>query len=102
LPAQINLGDIALTSEYASASVEIGSGAHSRRIEGARIAYGVTLTSDPPNRGAAIDFLRLMATESGRAAAKRSGLVAYPQSFAVDPVGKMPPELKALSRPLNR
>ena len=102
LPAQINLGDIARAADYAAASVEIGSGANRRKITGAPIAYGATMTSNPPNREAAIEFLKSMLSEPGRDAAARSGLVAYPQALAADPGNAMPPELKRLCKPINQ
>ncbi|MFZ0886907.1 MAG: extracellular solute-binding protein [Candidatus Binataceae bacterium] len=101
LPPEINLGDFARAAEYASASVEVGAGSAKRRIVGAPIAYGATLTSEPPNRVAAIQFLEMMAGETGRRAATRSGLIAYPQPFAVDAQKRMPPELGEVCRPLN-
>lgn len=102
LPAQINLGDLSRASEYALTSIEVGSAAHARRIEGAPIAYGATLSSDPPNRAAAIEFLKLILGEPGRKAAAQTGLAPYPTAFAADPKSTMPPELKALCRPISQ
>jgi molybdate/tungstate transport system substrate-binding protein len=102
LPPQIDLEDPSRASEYASASTEIGTGRNRRRIEGAPIAYGATLTSDPPNRAAAIEFLKPMLGEAGRQIAARNGLIAYPASFAFDPRHQMPRELESLCRPFSR
>jgi molybdate/tungstate transport system substrate-binding protein len=100
LPPDINLGDISLASDYARASVEVGSGAERKRIAGAPVAYAATMTANPPNRAAAIEFLQLMLGEAGRKAASDAGLIAYPHPFAWDPGSKMPPVLRALTRPL--
>jgi molybdate/tungstate transport system substrate-binding protein len=99
LPAQINLSDFSQSARYASATVEIGSDDRRTRITGAPVAYGASLTSNPPNRKAAIAFLALMLGPEGRRAARQSGLVVYPRPFAVDPAGAMPPELRALTAP---
>jgi molybdate/tungstate transport system substrate-binding protein len=100
LPPETNLGDISRAADYAQASVEIGSGSDRKRITGAPVAYAATLTENPPNRAAAIEFLRLMLGEAGRKAASDAGLIAYPQPFAWDPGSKMPPPLRALARTL--
>ncbi len=101
LPPEMDLGDPSRASEYASASLDVGTGANRRRIEGAPIAYGVTLTSDAPNRSAAIEFLKLILGEGGRRIAAQNGLIAYPAALAFDPQHKMPPELKSLCRPFT-
>jgi molybdate/tungstate transport system substrate-binding protein len=100
LPPEINLGDVSRAADYAQASVEIGSGLDRKRITGAPVAYAATLTANPLNRAAAIEFLRLMLGEAGRKAATDAGLIAYPEPFAWDPVSKMPRPLRALTRPL--
>lgn len=101
LPPEINLSDFSRAAEYAKASVEIGHGKHRRRIVGAPIAYGATMTSNPPNRAAAIEFLRLMFGAKGRQAAVRNGLIPYKQVYAVDPKGLMPEALKPMVKPLS-
>jgi molybdate/tungstate transport system substrate-binding protein len=101
LPAAIDLGDISRASEYATAGVEVGQSAKRKRIVGAPVAYAATLTANPPNRAAAIEFLKLMLGEAGRKAAANAGLIAYPQPFAWDPDSRMPPVLRKLTRPLQ-
>jgi molybdate/tungstate transport system substrate-binding protein len=100
LPAAINLGDISRANDYAQASVEVGSGASRKQIVGAPVAYAATLTAAPPNRAAAINFLKLMLGDPGRQAAANAGLIAYPEAFAWDPGSKMPAVLRAMTRPL--
>jgi molybdate/tungstate transport system substrate-binding protein len=99
LPPEINLSDFSRGAEYARARVEVG--ATRKLIVGAPIAYGATLTSNPPNRAAAIEFLKMMLTEPGRKAAEASGLIAYPLPLAADAQGKMSPELREIVRPLE-
>ena len=98
LPREINLGDLAMSGEYASASVEVGSG--SRLIKGAPIAFGVTLVSGTSHRKEALEFIDLMAGPVGRKIAAQDGLVTYPGAFAYDPSNKMPRELQGLTRTL--
>jgi molybdate/tungstate transport system substrate-binding protein len=101
LPPQINLGDIDRVSDYARASVEVGSAPHRKTITGAPVAYAATFTINPPNGAGAIEFMRLMLGDAGRAAAARAGLVAYRRALVWDPAGAMPPELRAMTKPLR-
>ncbi len=100
LPPEINLSDFSRADDYAKASVEVGSGPNQKRIAGAPIAYGLTMTSDPPNREAAIEFIRMMLGEAGSRAAADHGLIPYSTAYAFDPDSSMPPELRALTKPL--
>lgn len=100
LPPEINLGDFDRADDYAQASIEVGSGPNRRRIVGAPIAYGLTMTIDPPNREAAVEFIRTMLSAGGRKAASEQGLIAYPQAYAFDPESSMPLELRRLTTPL--
>ncbi len=101
LPLEINLSDFRRRADYAAAAVEIGTGTIRETVRGAPIAYGVTLTTNPPNRKAAIEFLRLLLGPEGEEATRRSGLIAYPKAFAIDPVRAMPPGLKELTTPFR-
>jgi molybdate/tungstate transport system substrate-binding protein len=100
LPTAINLGEFSRAADYAQASVEVGAGADRKRIAGAPVAYAATMTANPPNRAAALEFMRLMLGEAGRKAAADAGLIAYPQPFGWNPASTMPPALRALTRPL--
>lgn len=100
LPPEINLGDFSRRAEYAKASVEIGSGAKRHLIKGAPIAFGATLTSNPPDRKDAIAFLKMMFGARGREIVAHNGLVPYSTALAVDPHHKMPAELRAVTHPL--
>ena len=95
LPDQINLSDPARAADYANAHVDVGTGERSKHITGAPIAYAVTMTSDPPNGEAAIEFLKLMFSAEGEGIARDSGLLAYPHPISTDPNAAMPPELRA-------
>ena len=101
LPPQINLGDFDRAADYARASVVVGAAPHRKTITGAPVAYAATLTANPPNRAGAIEFMRLMLGDPGRAAAARAGLVAYPSGLAWDPTLAMPPGLRAMTKPLD-
>ena len=100
LPPEINLGDLAMSGEYASASVEVRSSGNRHVIKGAPIAFGVTLVSGTSHRKEALEFIALMAGPQGRKIAAQNGLVSYPNAFAYDPHDKLPQELQELARPL--
>lgn len=102
LPAEINLGDISLAQQYAHARVTVGNGANHKTVSGAPVAYAATTTTASANRAAAIDFLRLMLGAAGRKAAADAGLVVYPEGLAWDPSSRMPPVLRAITKPLGK
>lgn len=99
LPAEINLSEIARSAEYGAASVRVGTGANQKEIVGAPVAYALTLTSDPPNRESAMEFIRMMLGAKGRKAAADFGLIVYPDPVGWDPEHRMPAELRALVKP---
>lgn len=101
LPPEVNLSDFRKRSEYAAATARIRGAAGAETISGAPIAYGAAMTADPPNRGAALDFLRLVLGAEGRKAARRNGLIAYPKALAIDRKAAMPPALKRLTGPFG-
>ena len=100
LPREINLSDLAMGDQYASASVEVGSSGNRHLIKGAPIAFGVTLVSGASHRREAIEFIALMTGPEGRRIAAQNGLVTYRTAFSYDPGNKMPRELQGLTRPL--
>lgn len=100
LPPEINLSDLARADDYKQAGAEVGSGPNRKSIVGAPIAYGLTMTTDPPNRDAAVEFIRIMLSGTGSKAASEQGLIAYPDAYAFDPDASMPSELRALTKPL--
>ena len=102
LPAEINLSDFSRADEYRTASVEVGSGDKRKTITGAPIAYGLTMTTNPVNRAAAIDFIKMICGESGRRAAAASGLVVYESALSFDPEKRLPEELRPLAKPASR
>ncbi len=100
LPPEINLGDFNRVDAYSRASVLVGSAGKRKQIVGAPIAYGLTMTADPPNREAAIEFIKMILGEAGKRAASDHGLIPYPTAYALDPDSAMPPELHPLTQPL--
>lgn len=101
LPPQIDLGDIKLRKEYSKAAIAIGRGAARHTIHGAPIAYGATLIANAPHRALALKFLKLMLGPFGRKDAERQGLKGYSKPYYVDPQGRMPAALRAITRPLD-
>ncbi len=96
LPPEINLGAMKYAKSYSQASVDVGPDAKPIRINGAPVAYGVTLASHPQNRAGALALMRLMLGAAGRHLAEQSGLVAYPRPLALDPAHRLPRELAPL------
>ena len=96
LPPEINLGAMKYAKSYSHASIDVGPAAKPIRIDGAPVAYGITLASHPQNRAGALALMRLMLGAAGRRLAEHSGLVAYPQPVAFDPAHRLPRELAPL------
>ena len=74
LPAAIDLGDPALASTYATASVRVGPAATGTTRYGAPILYGVTVPRGGRNAAAGIRFLAFLLGADGQAIL-RHGLV---------------------------
>ena len=83
LPPEINLGDLAMSDQYASVSVEVGSAGNRHLIKGAPIAFGVTLVSGASHRKEALEFIALMAGPERRKIAAQIGLVSYPERIRI-------------------
>ncbi len=100
LPPEINLADFARRKEYSQVSIEVGNGKNRKTVYGAPIAYGISITTDAPNRADAIEFIKLMLSPEGRRAADKNGLAQYAAPLGDDSGNSMPAELKLLTKPI--
>lgn len=79
LPDEINLSDPAKNAYYAQHAVVVLPGLGTPRsartiaVPGARVAWGITLMKDAPNRENAIKFLQLLLSPLGTASLKDNG-----------------------------
>ncbi|MCD6188739.1 MAG: extracellular solute-binding protein, partial [Thermococcus sp.] len=89
LPREINLKDFTLAEHYGQVSITLGS--TGKTIKAKPIVYGVAVLKDAPNRELALQYLRFMLSEEGRAIFAKN----Y-QDFIWPPVafGNVPDEIK--------
>ena len=79
LPDEINLSDPAKDSYYAKNAVVVLPGLGTARsaqtvaVRGTRVAWGITLMNDAPNRANAVKFLQLLLSPTGTAMLKENG-----------------------------
>ena len=79
LPDEINLSDPTKDSYYAKNAVVVLPGLGTSRsaqtvaVRGTRVAWGITLLNDAPNRENAIKFLQLLLSPTGTAMLKENG-----------------------------
>jgi molybdate/tungstate transport system substrate-binding protein len=79
LPDEINLSDPAKNAYYAQHAVVVLPGLGTRRsaktiaVPGTRVAWGITLLKDAPNRENAIKFLQLLLSPTGTTMLKDNG-----------------------------
>ena len=86
LPDEINLSDPAKNSYYAHAVVVLpGLGtpqsAQTIAVPGTRVAWGITLLKDAPNRENAVKFLQLLLSPTGAAMLKDNGPAPIEPAF---------------------
>ena len=67
LPPEIDLGDPAVDSTYARASVRVARGRDSVTVRGAPIMYGLTVPRDAPHAGVGLRFVQFLLGPDGRA-----------------------------------
>lgn len=102
LPDEINLSDPARNSYYAHAVVVLpGLGtpqsAQSIAVPGARVAWGVTLLKDAPNRENGVKFLQLLLSPTGAAMLKDNGPAPIiPALVSPEDFRKLPQSLRSL------
>jgi molybdate/tungstate transport system substrate-binding protein len=79
LPDEMNLSDAAMNAYYAKHAVVVLPGlgtsrsAQSIPVPATRVAWGITLLKDAPNRENAVKFLQLLLSPTGTAALKETG-----------------------------
>lgn len=104
LPDDINLSDPEKNASYASSSVVLpGLGtarsAQNIAIPGTRVAWGITLLKDAPNRENAIKFLEMLLSPASAAIFKANGPVPISPAFVkAEDFNKLPPSLRPLVR----
>jgi molybdate/tungstate transport system substrate-binding protein len=100
LPDEINLSDPARNAYYAQSVVVLpGLGtdrsAQSIAVQGTRVAWGITLLKDAPNRENATRFLELLLSPSGTLALKVNGPAPIsPALVKTEDFGKLPQSLR--------
>jgi molybdate/tungstate transport system substrate-binding protein len=103
LPDEINLSDPAKNAYYAQHAVVVLPGLGTPRsaktiaVPGARVAWGITLLKDAPNRENAIKFLQLLLSSTGTTMLKDNGPTPISPAL-VSPAdsGKLPESLRRL------
>jgi molybdate/tungstate transport system substrate-binding protein len=105
LPDEINLSDPARNSYYAKHAVVVLPGLGTPRsaptiaVPGTRVAWGITLLNDAPNRENAVKFLRLLLGPTGTAMLKDNGPAPIEPAFVSSAdYGKLPESLRPLVR----
>jgi molybdate/tungstate transport system substrate-binding protein len=108
LPDEINLSDPAKNSHYAHSVVALpGLGtpqsAKTIAVPGTRVAWGITLLKDAPNRENALKFLQLLLSPTGVATLKQNGPTPIEPAIvsSVD-FGKLPESLRPLVKRLGK
>lgn len=100
LPDEINLSDAAKNAYYRHALVALpGLGtprsAQTIAVPGARVAWGITLVKDAPNRENAVKFLQLLLSPTGTAMLKDNG------PTPISPALVSPPDFRKLPESLR-
>jgi molybdate/tungstate transport system substrate-binding protein len=105
LPDEINLSDPAKDSYYRQNAVVVLPGLGTARsartiaVPGARVAWGITLMKEAPNRENAVKFLELLLGPAGTAALKENGPEPItPAVVTASDLRKLPETLRSLAR----
>ncbi len=94
LPAELNLGDLGHADTYSKVVVHILYGTEKEReIRGAPIVYGVTIPVTAENTKDAIEFVKLLLSDTGRRIFQECGQPFLDKFFYG---GELPEELKHL------
>lgn len=103
LPDEINLSDPARNSYYSKHSVVVLPGLGTSRsaqtvaVPGTRVAWGITLLNDAPNRENAVNFLHLLLGPTGTTMLKDNGPAPIEPAFVSSAdYGRLPESLRRL------
>jgi molybdate/tungstate transport system substrate-binding protein len=109
LPDEVNLSDPAKDAYYRQHAVVVMPGLGTPRsartipVPGARLAWGITLMKDAPNRGSAIKFLQLLLSPAGTASLNDNGPVAItPALVSPADLHKLPESLRPLVKTMAK
>jgi molybdate/tungstate transport system substrate-binding protein len=99
LPDEINLKNMSMTAQYATATAEINGKEPGKKetVKGEPMVYGVTMLRNAPNKPAAIAFLQfLLSKDKGMKIMEKDGQPSV-IPMAVQNYDKLPKELKAFA-----
>lgn len=109
LPDEINLSDPAKDSYYAKNAVVVLPGLGTARsaqtiaVRGTRVAWGITLMNDAPNRANAVKFLELLLSPTGTAMLKENGPAPIePALVSAADYRKLPESLRPLVKKIGK
>jgi molybdate/tungstate transport system substrate-binding protein len=109
LPDEINLSDPAKDAYYGQHAVVVLPGLGTSRsartiaVPAARVAWGITLLKDAPNKENAIKFLQLLLSPEGTSALKKNGPDPLsPAIVSSEDLRKLPAPLRPLVHELKR
>lgn len=100
LPDEINLKNMALAAQYATATTEINGKEPGKKetVKGEPMVYGVTMLRDAPNKPAAVAFLQfLLSKEKGMKIMEKNGQPSV-IPMATKNYDKLPKELKPFAK----
>jgi molybdate/tungstate transport system substrate-binding protein len=103
LPDEINLKNMSLAAQYATATAEINGKEPGKKetIKGEPMIYSVTILRDAPNKPAAIAFIKfLLSKEQGMKIMAKNGQPSV-IPMATKNYDKLPNELKAFAKPFK-
>ncbi|MCX6248375.1 MAG: tungstate ABC transporter substrate-binding protein WtpA [Bacteroidetes bacterium] len=100
LPDEINLKNMKMAAEYATATAEINGKEPGKKetVKGEPMVYGVTMLRDAPNKPAALAFLQFLLTkEKGMKIMEKNGQPSV-LPMATKNYDKLPKELKPFAK----
>jgi molybdate/tungstate transport system substrate-binding protein len=103
LPDEINLKNMGMTAQYATATTEINGKEPGKKetVKGEPMVYSVTMLRDAPNKPAAIAFLKfLLSKDKGMKIMEKDGQPSV-IPMATQNYDKVPQELKPFANPVK-
>jgi molybdate/tungstate transport system substrate-binding protein len=103
LPDEINLKNMGMTAQYATATTEINGKEPGKKetVKGEPMVYSVTMLRDAPNKPAAIAFLKfLLSKDKGMKIMEKDGQPSV-IPMATQNYNKVPQELKPFANPVK-